>query len=78
MPEGIAEGIGASVRRKEDKKFTAQTHPPPTALLVVKAHLSVAASYLMQRLLSCSEAEPPPHIIGCLSEMRGYNRLTYF
>ena len=22
MPEGIAEGIGASVRRKEDKKFT--------------------------------------------------------
>ena len=22
MPEGIAEGIGASVRRKEDKKYT--------------------------------------------------------
>ena len=22
MPEGIADGIGASVRRKEDKKFT--------------------------------------------------------
>ena len=22
MPEGIAEGIGASVHRKEDKKFT--------------------------------------------------------
>lgn len=48
------------------------THPPPTREVEMLAHSSVAALYLMQRLLS-SDLLPPPHNVGCLSEKRKYS-----